>query len=181
MIEWLRWSRVPFACAALSAVASTGCYHIAAAPALVVIKIKETNDERLAFNRAEYARREGELFSRFRYAGKLESGDVLPAGRLYVDLNSIAADVAGTKRAQLTLNLDQPLPAPDYAFERGRSYVVATTMNCTSGTLSIESTLLTTIEDGFGRQVNLERHSPPLAVNKPGSAMAAAVTRVCGN
>lgn len=167
--------------AAICALAATGCYHIAVLPAAVVVGIKKSNDERLAFNRAEYERREKELYSRFKYAGKVDAGDVVPSGRLYVDLHSIAADSAEIKRAQLTLNLDRPLPAPAYAFDLGRSYVVSTTMNCTAGTLAIESTLLTTIEDGFGRPVNLEKNSPPLAVDKPGPAMASAVKRVCEN
>jgi hypothetical protein len=109
-----------------------------------------------------------------RELGKIEDGDIFPAGGLYADHNSVS-HTPGDDDIEMWFVVKLPSPS---AKGEG-SYAAKVKINCSAGAFSVDLSMTSATEYGSFPAITWQEHSPPLVVDKPSAPLASAVRAVC--
>lgn len=107
----------------------------------------------------------------YKRIGRVEAGDVLPAGELYVAMSSLARLPDEQVTGVLLVNLDGAVVGGE------KSYTAYVAANCVRRTLFVRHAVTFDGTDGEGAAIT--RASPGLEVERPSAVFAAALSEIC--
>jgi Zn-dependent protease with chaperone function len=113
-------------------------------------------------------------FVRLRPIGQVAGGEALPAGDLYVDMNTVgkSSTHSDARQGWLVINLATPNP------QRGRSYKALAIVRCPS-TIAITQTTRAADLNGEGKTIVTAEHTGTFEKAEPNSVLLLAAQSIC--
>lgn len=109
----------------------------------------------------------------YKSIGRVEAGDVLPPGELYVAMTSITTLPENQRTGFLVVNFDAPTDSDE------RSYAAYIATHCDTGTATVRHSITYKERDGDGWTVKRGEHNPHINVDKPSTIFAEAIRTIC--
>ncbi len=109
-----------------------------------------------------------------RHVGRIDVGDALPAGELYVAELWAEWQPADKSERWLIVDFDNPSEKGEW------SYAASTTADCSAETLALSYSMTYLDKLGHGEQIGYRLHTPQLLIEKPTGSLASAVRNICG-